>query len=92
MTTKVILEHILMKEIQLKDAKATFSHVIDDAVAGETAVITRHGKREAVIISYSEYERLSRVPSLGWLLTNSPLEKDDLPERKPAKALHRSAF
>jgi antitoxin Phd len=86
------MEHIPMKEIQLKDAKATFSHVIDDAVAGETAVITRHGKREAVIISYSEYERLSRVPSLGWLLTNSPLEDGDLPERKPARALRRSAF
>lgn len=81
-----------MKEIQLKDAKATFSRVIDEAVAGETAVITRHGKREAVIISYNEYERLSRVPSLGWLLTNSPLEEGDLPARKPARALRHSAF
>ncbi len=62
-----------MKEIQLKEAKATFSHVVDEAVAGEPTVVTRHGKREAVVISYSDYERLSRVPSLGWLLTNSPL-------------------
>jgi antitoxin Phd len=80
-----------MKEIQLRDAKATFSHVVDDAVAGEPAIITRHGKKEAVIISYSEYERLSRVPSLGWLLTNSPLTKGDLPERKPAKAFRKPA-
>ena len=79
-----------MKEIQLKDAKATFSHVVDAAVAGEPAIITRHGKRQAVVISYSEYERLSRVPSLGWLLVNSPLEDGDLAERKPARALRKS--
>lgn len=76
-----------MKEIQLKDAKAKFSHVVDAAVAGEPAVITRHGKKEAVIISYSEYERLSRVPSLGWLIANSPLEEGDLAARRPARSL-----
>lgn len=81
-----------MKEIQLKDAKATLSHVLDEAVAGKPAIITRHGKREGVIVSYSEYERLSRKPSLGWLLTNSPLEDGDLAKRKPARALQRGEF
>jgi prevent-host-death family protein len=83
-----------MKEIQLKDVKATFSHVVDEAVAGAPTVVTRHGKREAVVISYADYERLSRVPSLGWLLTNSPLEDGDLParSRKPARALRDPAF
>ncbi len=81
-----------MKTVQLKDAKATFSKLVDEVVAGEAAVITRHGKREAVIISYEEYERLNHIPSLGWLLTNSPLEEGDLPERKAAKALRNSAF
>ena len=76
-----------MKEIQLKDAKATLSHVLDEAVAGKPAIITRHGKREGVIISYDEFARLSQKPSLGWLLTNSPLEEGDLPERKPARSL-----
>lgn len=83
-----------MKEIQLKEAKATFSHVVDEAVAGEPTVVTRHGKREAVVISYSDYERLSKVPSLGWLLTNSPLEDGDLRarSRKPARALDDPPF
>lgn len=83
-----------MKEAQLKDVKATFSHVVDEAVAGAPTVVTRHGKREAVILSYADYERLSRVPSLGWLLTNSPLEDGDLPVRvrKPARALRNLAF
>lgn len=82
-----------MKEIQLKDAKATLSQVLDEVVAGEPAVITRHGRKEGVLISYSDYERLSRVPSLGWLLANSPLEEGDLPERRrPARALRQNDF
>jgi prevent-host-death family protein len=81
-----------MKEIQLRDAKATLSRVIDAAVAGEPAVITRHGKKEAVVISYDEYQRLSRVPSLGWLIANSPLEDGDLPTRRPARSLRGSSF
>lgn len=82
-----------MKEIQLKDAKATFSHVVDEAVAGRPVVITKHGRREAVLISYSDYERLSRVPSLGWLLTNSPIEDGDVQKRRrPARALSEDLF
>lgn len=71
-----------------------FSKVVDDAVAGEPAVITRHGKREAVLISYSDYERLSRIPSLGWLLVNSPIEEEDIPDqrRRPARALRKKLF
>lgn len=76
-----------MREIQLKEAKATLSQVLDEVVAGEPAIITRHGKREGVILSYSEYQRLSHVPPLGWLLTNAPLDAGDLPPRKPARAL-----
>ncbi len=73
-----------MRELQLKDAKASLSAVIDDAVAGQASVITRHGKKEAVILSYEDFQRLSAVPTLGWLLANAPLEPDDLPTRAPA--------
>jgi len=76
-----------MKEVALKDAKARFSAVVDAAVAGEASVITRHGRRDAVVLSYAEFERLSAVPSLGWLLANSPLEEGDIAERRPARAL-----
>jgi prevent-host-death family protein len=54
-----------MREIQLKDAKATWSAVIDQAVRGVPAIITRHGRKEAVVLSFDEYERLSHVPSFG---------------------------
>ncbi len=70
-----------MREIQLRDAKATLSAVIDSARQGESSIITRHGKREAVVISFEEWERLSRVPSFGRLLMAAPIGPDDLPER-----------
>mgnify|MGYP003388148097 CR=1 FL=1 len=76
-----------MREIQLKDAKATLSSVVDRAIAGETAVITRHGRKAAVILSFDAYERLSAVPSFGQLLAAFPGEGDDIPPRvrKPAR-------
>jgi len=48
---------------------------------GEPAVITRHGKRQAVIVGYEEWERLSSVPSFGRLLMAAPLTAGDLPSR-----------
>jgi antitoxin Phd len=68
-------------EIQLKDAKASLSAVVDRAVAGTPSVITRHGRREAVLISWTEWERLSNVPSFGELLISAPIEPGDIPDR-----------
>jgi antitoxin Phd len=70
-----------MREIQLRDAKATLSAVIDDAVRGEPSVITRHGRPEAVVLSFAEWQRLSTVPNFGRLLASSGLHDGDLPER-----------
>jgi len=70
-----------MREIQLRDAKASLSAVVDDAVQGKPAIITRHGKREAVVLSFKERERLSQVPYFGRLLMTAPISPADLPER-----------
>jgi prevent-host-death family protein len=70
-----------MREIQLRDAKASLSAVVDEAMRGKPAVITRHGKRQAVVVSYDEWERLSAVPSFGRLLMAAPLRAGDLPGR-----------
>jgi antitoxin Phd len=70
-----------MCEIQLRDAKASLSAVVDEAIQGKPAVITRHGKRQAVVVSYEEWERPSNVPSFGRLLMAAPLAADDLPGR-----------
>ena len=73
-----------MREIQLRDAKATLSAVVDSARRGEPAVITRHGKPAAVILGFADWERLSHVPSFGRLLMAAPIEPHDLPKRRTA--------
>ena len=70
-----------MKELQLKDAKASLSAVVDDAVQGRPSIITRHGKPEAIVLGMKDWERLSRVPSLARLLMSAPVETGDLPRR-----------
>lgn len=72
-----------MKEMQLREAKARFSAVVDAAEEGEPSVVTRHGKPAAVVIGFEEWKRLSQVPSFGALLAMSPLTDEDLPPREP---------
>lgn len=76
-----------MREIQLKDAKATLSAVVDQALRGQPAVITRHGRKEAVVLSFDEYKKLTHIPSFGRLLASFPGEEGDFASRsgKPAR-------
>lgn len=73
-----------MRKIQLKDAKASLSAVVDQATRGKPSVITRHGKPQAVVLGFADWERLSSVPSFGRLLMSAPLETDDVPQRNRA--------
>jgi antitoxin Phd len=61
-----------MRSIQLRDAKAGLSQVIDEAVNGTPSLITRHGKPQAVVLSFRDWEKLSNVPSFGRLLMAAP--------------------
>jgi antitoxin Phd len=77
-----------MKELQLQKARARLSEVVDDAVRGEPCVIVRDGRKEAVLMSYEEWEKLSHVPSFGRLLMSAPLEVGDLPKRSRKPLRH----
>ena len=70
-------------EWQLQEAKAMFSEVIKSALK-RPQIITVHGKKTAVILSYEEYEDLT-VPkqNLYELMQNSPFRDVvlELPER-----------
>ena len=79
--TTIVTIGASMQELQLRGAKATLSAVIDQAKQGQPSIITRHGRPEAVILSFEEWQRLSQVPSFGRLLMAAPLEPDDLPVR-----------
>jgi len=80
-STVVKLWRCAVREIQLKDAKASLSSLLDDATRGEPSIITRHGKPEAVVVGFEEWERLTRVPSFGRLLMSAPIARKDLPRR-----------
>ncbi len=73
-----------MRQVQLREAKARLSALVDGAARGEAAVITRHGKPRAVILGIDEWNRLRKVPSFGRLLLASELEDGDLPPRDTA--------
>ena len=76
-----------MKELPLNNAKAVFSVLVDRAVAGEPTIITRQGHKEAILVSFEEWERVSKAPGFADLLLAFPGEPGDIPERlrKPAR-------
>jgi antitoxin Phd len=82
-----------MKELQLREAKATLSAVVDAAERGEPTTITRHGRPAAVVVSHEEWIRLQRkIPSFAdLLLAVPPLTAEDLPERRPARIVREGA-
>jgi antitoxin Phd len=78
-----------MKEIQLREAKATLSAVVEAAEKGEPTTITKRGRPAVVVVSHAEWTRLkAKVPSFADLLLSvPPLDAEDLPERHPARVL-----
>ncbi|AGB75696.1 prevent-host-death family protein (plasmid) [Rhizobium tropici CIAT 899] len=78
--------------ISLKDAKASFSYVIDQAAAGEFVTITRHGRAAAVVVSVKAAEEAKKAirkgrPSLVQYLKTFPADFDpteDVFSRNPA--------
>lgn len=83
-----------MKELQLRDAKATLSAVVEAAENGEPTTITKHGKSVAVVISHAEWTKLKAgVPSFAnLLLAMPPIDPRDLPKRRPARIVRRGGF
>jgi prevent-host-death family protein len=83
-----------MKEIQLREAKATLSAVVEAAENGEPTMITKHGRPAAVIVSHGEWAKLkTRVPSFAdLLLAVPPLDPEDLPKRQQARVVRKNGI
>lgn len=63
----------MMRELQLREAKASFSAVVDQAAKGEGTVVTRHGQPTAVVLGYDAWQRLTGArPSFADLLLGFP--------------------
>jgi len=69
-----------MSEIwQLQEAKSKFSALVQRAISHGAQVVTRHGKKAVVVLSYEEYEKLSKpTDKLSDFLLASPLAGSDL--------------
>ena len=48
------------KTWQLQDAKSHFSEVVERATKGETQIVTKHGKKAAVVLAYDTYLELKQ--------------------------------
>jgi prevent-host-death family protein len=76
-----------MRTLRLRDAKASFSAVVEAAERGEATTITKHGRPAAVIVPVGDACRLYRVdrPSFADLLLSVPedleIERDTSPMR-----------
>lgn len=68
-----------MKTISTFEAKNKLSEVIASAERGEPQIITKNGRKSAVVISYQEFERLTaRKQSLSEFLLDSPLRETEI--------------
>lgn len=76
------------KSWTVADAKARFSEVIDRALSHGPQVITRNGKKTAVLVSAEEWERKTRQRgSLAEFFAQAPLRgsKLNLERRKDSR-------
>ena len=53
------------KSLSVAEAKATFSACIRKAEAGDSVLITRHGKKVAALVPADELEHLERLRKAG---------------------------
>ena len=69
-------------KVQLQEAKAKFSALIDQAATKGPVTVTRHGKPVAVLVSPEEWARVSkRAPSFADFLLGFPGSPGDIPRR-----------
>lgn len=82
-----------MRTWQVQEARRQFRQLFDDAVEKGPQRVARQGKRSVVVVSEEEWKRLSdAVPSFGELLASCPIEPEDLPKRRPARAIRERLF
>lgn len=77
-----------MEIIQIRDAKARFSELVEAAELGRPTTITRHGRPAAVLVSVEDAKRLyaPNTPTFADLLLSFPgglsIDRDTAPLRE----------
>ncbi len=78
-----------MKTINLKEAKTTFSAIIEAAQHGEPTIVTKYGQPAAMIVPIAEGRKLLRDdrPSFAELLLSIPHELEIERDRSPSREI-----
>ncbi len=64
---------------QLQDAKNKFSNLVNKAQKNGPQIVTKHGRKTAVVLSFEDYKKLSKPKTdLLMFFQNSPVAKTDL--------------
>ena len=64
---------------QLQEAKSKFSQLVESAMADEPQIVTKHGHNAVVVLSYKEYEAMTKPKnSLVNFFRDSPLADAEL--------------
>lgn len=64
---------------QVQEAKNRFSQMLDDALADGPQIITRRGVEVAIVLSYTDYKRLTApAQKLSAFFSQSPLAQMEL--------------
>ena len=77
-----------MRTVQLRDAKAQFSALVEAAERGEPTTVTKHGRPAAMLIPIEEARKLypeKKMTFAEWLLSipdEIPFERDQTQIRK----------
>jgi len=79
-----------MESVQVRDAKAKFSALVDAAERGQPTTITRHGRPAAVLVPVEDARRIypeKQISFLDLLLSlpgGTAFERDPTPMREVA--------
>lgn len=66
-----------MKTVALAEAKAQLSALVDEAQAGETVYITRHGKPVARLVPLEQAKKPLDIERLRAHLKTMPMQEED---------------
>lgn len=66
-----------MKSVNLADAKARLSALVDEAKAGESVVITRHGKPVAQLVPLAKAKKPIDFEALKAFTDSMPYQEED---------------
>ncbi len=59
---------------QLQEAKSKFSQLVEHAMHKEPQIVTKHGNKAVVVLSFEEYTKITKPQTdLVQFLRNSPL-------------------